>query len=67
MDRHRTILHALYKANLDGERQKSLESIQNELKRPLIIVIDEVIGLHSWVAGRADATLLTVVRVMRPD
>jgi hypothetical protein len=60
LDRRRTILHALYETNIDDERQKSLESIQNELKRPLIIVVDEIINqrLHSWVAGRADATLL---------
>lgn len=60
LDRRRTILHALYETNIDDERQKSLQSMQNELRRPLIIVVDEVInqGLHSWVAGRADATLL---------
>jgi hypothetical protein len=54
------MLRALYETNIDDERQKSLESIQNELRRPLIIVVDEIInqGLHSWLADRADATLL---------
>lgn len=60
LDRRRTMLRALYETNIDDERQKSLESIQNELRRPLIIVVDEIInqGLHSWLADRADATLL---------
>jgi len=60
LDRRRNTLNALYETNFDDEREKSLELIQDELRRPLVIVVDEATnhGLDNWIAHRVDSELL---------
>jgi len=60
IDRRRQAVHDLYEMDNDVVRNDRLNAIKSEVKRPIVIVLDEKdhVGLHDWLSKRPDCVLV---------